>query len=122
MLKHMPADIFIYLNGRPVSMRDIGPAADGPIDEALQAIVDKGLAGSFPPGTPWYHVFESNCFRLGERPNEDQEHLSVLYRSFKDYEGECQELSGQGSITDVHRSELERRYRAYQAMVKLSSE
>lgn len=111
---------FIYVNGRPVSMSDLGEAADGPIIDALQAIVDKGLAGNFPPNTPWYHVFEPNCFSAGGPPDAEQEHLHVLYREFKEYDQLCRDLSSRGELTEEHRTELQNRYRSYQAMTKLS--
>lgn len=112
---------FIYVNGRPVSMTDLGSAADGSIVDALQAIVDKGLAGNYPPGTPWYHVFEPNCFSAGGPPDATLEHLQVLYREFKDYDELCRDLSSRGQFTEEHREELQRRYRAYQAMHKLTN-
>lgn len=113
-------DIFIYIAGRPVSMKDIGAAADGPIVDALQMIVDKGLAGDWPAGTPWYHVFEPNCFKTGGAPPPEEELLSVLYQNFKDYEKTCRELSTKDELTQDHRDELHNRYKAYQAASKLS--
>jgi hypothetical protein len=113
-------DLFIYLNGRPVSLSELGDAADGPIAEALQVIVDKGLAGDWPPGTPWYHIFQPNCFSVGKSPAEESEHLQVLYKAFKDYEAQCVEWSTNGEITAEQREELERRFRAYEAMDKLT--
>lgn len=122
MSRKYPDDIFIYVNGRPISLRELGDVADGPASGVLQFIVDKGYAGDIPEGTPWYNVFEPNCIQTGSSPQEDTEHLVVLYQDFKAYEAQCSELSYHGQFTEEHREELSRRHRAYQAMTKLTNE
>lgn len=114
-------NLFIYVNGMPFSIGDLGNIADMRLDEALQHMVDKGMAGDFPADTPWYHVFKSDCITLVSEPKDPEEELlRVLYDSFKEYEAECMGLLAEGKFTEENRSELANRLQRFQMAKKLS--
>ena len=52
----------IFSNDKAYSLNDLGPIADMPLQEGLQAIIDNGFMGDDLRGTPWYNVFTIDLF------------------------------------------------------------
>lgn len=109
---------FLHIGGRPFTIEELGPAADMRIDEGLQYMIDQGMVGHFPPGTPWYRVFNTDSFSVIGVRSGDGELLEALWQDYKAVENEVLRKS---EITDEDRSRVIEKRDRFLTAKKLST-
>jgi hypothetical protein len=120
MTKDNDDAILFFIGGKPLTLKDIGPAADMPIAAAMQSIVDQGIIGSQHVGKPWFEVIKSSGFKLERVPDEDEILQHALYQPYKAALDLCKEKSLAGTLLQSDRDNMVRLRRAWQAATKLA--
>ncbi len=108
------ADHTIIIGNQALAISELGDIADMRIDQAMQALVDRGYVPA-EKGTPWYKVFEPGAIFLAGPDKESGELIAHLWEAF--HEAEKRFLSDK---TDDNRSKLNDALREYQMARKLT--
>lgn len=112
--------IFLFIGGKAFTMKDLGPAADMRIDQAMQSILDQGLLGSEFVGQPWYEVIKSSGFQMECAPSEDETLQHSLYQKYQEAKEHCKELNVLGTLTQTDKDHMMILRKNWEAATKLA--
>lgn len=108
---------YIFINGRPITMDEFGPAADMRLDDGFQHLIDTGVVGNYPKGTPWWKVLGPDCFSIVKAPDNEGELVEKLYADFKTA---CAVFEAKSVITEADKDELADKLARFEMARKLS--
>lgn len=118
--KNIDDYIFLFIGGKPFTLKDLGPAADMRFDKAFQDIIDRGLLGAELVGKPWHEVIKSSGLKMETLPTEEE---VLEYSLFQKYDAElvrCKELNVRGELTQADKDNLEKLRNDWKMAEKLS--
>lgn len=113
--------LFITFGDTPISIAELGPIADMPLAQAMQAIVDNGFLGEAIRGIPWTDVIVPGGLSLEKTPEPDDVLLYTLYDQLKTTEQDYAEAVVNNQPTEELREKMLQASRAYRSARKLST-
>lgn len=110
-LDHAP----IVINGRTYPVSELGDIAKMEFTEGLQAMLDRGFFGEYPPGTNFFQVMRVDTRLPETNPEERERYLAVC-----DLLEAARQLEAQGLDASDARRAYERALRDHDMLTKLS--